>query len=110
MANDHLQSTVEGAMNTIKTNGDDQGLNMFPSIDFTSITHDGESAHYKKEIEIYKTMQTMPGRNINLVDQKTTEQIEIEKELELRKTYERLSLPMVIKSRHRIKMNPHTKV
>jgi len=52
----------------------------------------------------------MPGRNINLVDQKTTEQIEIEKELELRKTYERLSLPMVFKSRERIKMNPHTKV
>ena len=52
----------------------------------------------------------MPGRNIKLVDQKTTEQIEIEKEIELRKTYERLSLPMVIKSRQRIKMNPHTKV
>lgn len=41
MANDHLQSTVEGAMNTIRTDGDDQGLNMLPSIDFTSITHDG---------------------------------------------------------------------
>ena len=48
-----------------------------------------------KEQEIYQTMSNMPSRNIELVEQKTKEQKRLEKQFQLRQTYDRISLPQV---------------
>ena len=45
-----------------------------------------------------------------MVDQKTEEQKKMEAEYKLHKTYDRISLPNVIKRRQMLEVNPHTRV
>ena len=83
-----------------------------PVIDLSECQNSTElNLHDKKEAEIYQMMaQTHPNRHIHLVDQKTEEQKKIEAEYKLKKTYDRISLPDVIKRRQKIGFSPHTKV
>ena len=68
------------------------------------------SAKEQKEDQIYRTISEMPGRKIHFVEQRNDEQRRMEKEFNLRKTYDRLSLPSVYKRRRFNELNPHTKV